>query len=819
MEQVLHNLRYAFRTLRRSPGFTAVATLTLALGIGVNTAIFSIVNAVLFAPLPFHHPEQLVQVFSTQSAHRVGPSRVDAMDFAAQNRTFQELRTFDSWRKNISGIGGSSQPEELYVGLASPEYFQLLGVVPLMGRIFTDEENHYGKHYEVLISETFWRTRFGADRSVLGQTFKINSEPYTIIGVLPAVIPDWMNANRKVLLWTPEQHQPGGGVATEADRQSRGWLVFGRLKPGVTREQAQADLERVAAVLAQQHPLDKGFSVAIRPLAESRVGSLGGSLWLLVLAVGFILLIACSNIANLLLARNTARNREFALRSALGASRARLIHQLVTESLVLALLGALVGLGLGWFGSMAVARLHPASLPQLAGTAMDWRVLLFTVTVAIFTGFLFGLMPAFTGTRSNLVEALKEGGQTSSASGRREYFRRLIVVMEIGFSLMLVIGAALLIQTIARLQGQQTGFSQDHLLRPHLALFNARYPDAAKITEFCDQLTDRLLATPGVRGVMLTSATPPYNRWTENFTIEGRPASPEQSLPQARFIVSDSNYLRTLRIPLLRGRDLSHADQDPASAVVLVNQEFVKQYFPNGDPLGRTVQLVGSDQLGGMGAGTRLTIVGVIGNTKNRGLAFSADPEIVGLYRQMPVFNFGFKDLVVRTAGDPYTMADTIARQLHALDPDLPLAEVSTVEEHMSAQTRDARFTTVLLGLFALVGFALAIVGVYGVISYLVAQRTQEIGIRMALGAQRANVLWLVLRQGLWLGVAGTAVGLYGAWQMGKAMQHLLWGVSPLDPATFLSASVGLMLVAGLATAIPGLSAMRIDPLLALRRQ
>ena len=818
MEQLLANLRFAVRMLRRSPGFTTVAILTLALGVGANTAIFSIVNAVFLAPLPFSNSHQLVQIFATQDGQKIGPSTADAKDFAEQNHSLQNLVPYDFWRKNVSGIGGTNAPEEMAVGLVPPQYFEVLGIHPVMGRIFTDQENHYGNHYEVLINESFWRTRFGADPKVLGKRVNINDEPYTIIGVLPDLIPDWVNYGRNIVIWTPQEHRPSR-AATEEDRQSRGWNVIGRLKSGVTLQQAQADLERIAATLAQQHPLDQGYGVMVRPLAESRAESLRKTLWLLVAAVGLILLIACSNIANLLLARNTARNREFALRSALGASRSILIRQLIVESLVLSMLGALAGLGLGWLGSLAVARFHPWTLAQLQGTTIDWRVMLFTLMVAILTGVLFGLMPAFSSTRMSLLEGLKEGGYTSSVGGRRQYFRRLIVVSEIAFSLMLVIGAALLVKSIIRLQAQQSGFSEDHLLWAHLYLPDVRYPDGAKRTEFCERLAENLRSVPGVLQASLTSVTPPSNRWRETFIIDGRTLQPQENPPISRFILTDANYIQTLRIPLLRGRGFTAADRDPDVAVALVNQEFARQYFPNRDLLGHRIRLTGSDVIGGLGAGTELTIVGVVGNTKNRGLAFAPDPEIVALFRQIPPLNFGFKDLIVRTASDPYVMARTIAQQIEQLDPDMPMAEVTSMEEIMSAQTRDARFTTGLLSLFAILGFALAIVGIYGVISYLVARRTHEIGIRMALGAQRANVLWLVLRQGLSLGLAGIVLGLYGAWQMGRAIQHLLWGISPADVATFSGASLVVIIVAALATLIPGVRATRIDPLLALRRE
>jgi putative ABC transport system permease protein len=815
------DVRYCFRTLRKAPGLTLVAVLTLALGIGANTAIFSIVNAVLLAPLPFPDPDRLVVLHAVDNGRTVaGPSPADLVDYARSNHTLEELAGYDYWRKNVSGIGGTQQAEEMFVGLVPSAYFDALRIRPLLGRLFRDEENEYGKHYVAVISSTFWRERYGSDQHVLGQTLRINDEPYTIIGVIPDVIPLWMNAwvGGKPQIWTPMA--PYANYFAEASRGNRGLYTLARLKPGVTMQEAETDLNLVAAQLAQRYPVDKGVGVKLVPLADLRVGPLRPVLLLLTGAVGLILLIACSNVANLLLVRHSGRRREFALRAALGGPRKAIIRQLLVESFTLALLGGALGVLLASLGGRLVLALRPQQFLQLSETRLDMRVLLFSAALSLLTLVVAGLAPAFTAARVNLADALKDAGRTSSADAGRQRVRRWLVIAETGLSLMLMIAAGLLLQTILHLQHQELGFAPTHLLRGHLYAPPARYPDSPSLTHFVDGLRERVAAIPGVRDAAITTLFPPNNRWNQVCIVPGQPAPRTGELPLINFGVTDEHFLPTFGVPLLHGRNFTAADTETSMPVALINQAAARSFFPSDDPVGRTVHLgmpghtpiPGSSELS-----ADLMIIGVIGDTRNQGLRQPAAPQLIALYRQLPAVNFGFKDIVVRTAQEPLSVTSAIRDQLHGLDPDIPFAEVTTIEDIVARQTSDTRFTTVLLGLFAALGTVLAMIGVYGVISYAMAQRTQEIGIRIALGAQSAHVLWLALRPGIVIGALGAVLGGVGAAAARTVLSTLLFGISPLDPLTF-AAAAGLLLCAVVAAcAVPARRASRVDPIVALR--
>ena len=491
MNGLLQNFRYAFRQLRKSPGFAAVALLTLALGIGASTAMFGVLNAVLLRPVSFENPDRLVRIFSTHSDTTEGPSPLDLRDFAAQNHTFEKMAVYDVWRKNVSTENGSIEPEQMRVGLVPGEYFEVLGVRPLMGRLFKDEENRWGNNFVAIISYNFWQTRFDGDRSILGKTIRINDEPYTIIAVTPAEVPDWWIGNPpgKTEVWTPfvPYVSASDTVWAESQRDGRGWGAIGRLKPRVTIDEANADLQRIADNLAAQYPLDRGVGVKLRPLQEDQARNLRPALRLLMGAVILILLIACSNVANLLLARNSTRTREIALRTAMGAQPSTLIRQFTAESLVLGLLGGLVGCALAWWGCATLARVHPEQLPQLSAVEVDFRVLGFAFCLSVISSLVFGTVPAWTSLKVSPAEAFKEGGRTNTGgrSGRR--LGRIFVISEMAFALMLLIGTGLLMQSLLRLQNQHTGFRADHLLRTHLFLPPVRYADTASITRFSDE--------------------------------------------------------------------------------------------------------------------------------------------------------------------------------------------------------------------------------------------------------------------------------------------------------------------------------------------
>jgi predicted permease len=595
------------------------------------------------------------------------------------------------------------------------------------------------------------------------------------------------------------------------------------LKAGVSLEQAQADLSAIAGRLAAAHPVDQGVGVAVVRLSDTRVGTLRPMLFLLGAAMILILLIACVNLANLLLARNSARQREFAVRAALGAGRGGLVRQLVAETLLLALIGGAAALGLAQIGTAALETLHPTTLPQLGSIQMDWRVLTFTLCVSLVTSALFGIAPALAGTRLDVVDALKQGGRTGTAGPRSRRLRHALVVAEMAMALILIVEAGLLVQSVGRLEGQGIGIGQGHLLKGHFYVPPVRYPNPAAITRFCDEFATRIRTLPGVVDATVTTVYPPNNGWTQMLDIPGRPAARAQEIPTAQFGVADAHFLRTLGIPLDRGRDFAESDAVAAQSVALISEEFRRRYFPNDDPIGRRIHIGPPAFLEtAPGVATTdsadVTIVGVVGDFKNAGLALPPEPQITVLYAQHPLVNYGFKDVVIRTSSDPRPLTTEIRRLLRQLDADMPFAEVQTMEEVVQAQTGGQRFTSVWLTLFAIAGLLLAAVGIYGVVSFLAAQRRQELAVRMAVGASRANIFWIVLKQSLAMAAAGASIGLVGAFAAQKLTSGVLFGISPVDPATFASAAAFLIAIAALAGTIPGLRVMRIDPSRLLRQ-
>jgi putative ABC transport system permease protein len=824
LERSMQELRYALRQICKSPGFAAVAVLVLALGIGANAAVFSVLNAVLLRPLDFPNANRLVEITSVKDGKPVGTSAPDVKDFAAQSRTFEKMAVYDEWRKNVSPSLGGENAQELLVGLAPRELFEALGVQPLLGRLFTAEEELAGRNHVALITESFWRTRYGRNPKILGRTLTINDQPYTIIGVVADVIPGWMNASYNqqagLALWEP--FVPTLDVWSEKSRSGCGYGTIGLLKHDVARDMAQADLARIAHNLATTYPVDQDMGVEVIPLANMRSGDLKPLLLLLMGTVGLILLIACSNLAALLLARNTARQREFALRKALCAGRAALVRQVLTETLLLSLMGGGCGLAMAWGTTRALRMIDPGHLPQLLELTLDWRVVVFTVAAGLGTCLFFGVVPALLSTRVDEAAVLKQGGRTSSGSSR-QMFRKMLVTAQIALSLMLLVGAGLLIQTLERLQNQDLGFRIDHLMHGQLYLPPAQYATPESITEFSDRLTERLRAVPGVRAVSVTEIFPPSDRWRMMFSIEGRAIPRREDIPSTVFGVVDANYLHTAGIAVVRGRDFSESDGGKMLPVAIVNQAFVKKFFPDEDPIGRRIEvgapksLLAEDEWMGSQRVT-VTVIGVMRDNSDQGLALPVAPQLIGLFRQMPPpVNSGFKDLLVRSDVTPESLFPAIERQMHALDPRVPLSEVETMSEYLSDMTAVKRFTSMILAGFALMGLVLALIGIYGVIAYLVAQRAQEIGIRLALGAPRSAVLRLVSSQGLRMALAGVAIGLVGTVLAERSLTGMLYGISALDPMTLGTASMALIAVALAACALPARNAAKIDPARALR--
>jgi len=825
-ERFLGDIRYAFRQMRKSPGFTAVVVLVLAMAIGANASVFSVLNAVVLRPLEFQNASRLVEITSVKNGKPVGTSAPDVKDFAAQNRTFEKMAVYDEWRKNVSASPGGENAQELMVGLAPRELFETLGVRPLLGRLFTAEEGLAGRNHVTLITESFWRTRFQRDPKILGRALAINDQPYTIVGVIPDEIPGWINASynqvRGLALWEPFLPMPG--VWSEQSRSGRGYGAIGLLKPGVNIAEAQADLARIAHNLSVAYPADQDIGVEVIPLENMRSGDLKPLLLLLMGAVGLILLIACSNLAALLLARNTARQREFAMRKALGAGRAALVQQLLAEMLVLSAVGSGLGLALAWGTTRALRLSDPGQLPQLLELTLDWRVVVFTLAAGLATCLFFGMAPALVSTRVDAAGVLKDGARSSSGTPRQD-FRRMLVTAQIALSLMLLVGAGLLIQTLERLEHQDFGFRIDHLMHGELYLPPAQYPTPQSINAFCDRLTERLRAVPGVRAASITEIYPPSDRWREMFSIEGRPVSRLQDIPSTVFGVVDANYLRTTGISVVRGRDFSESDGEKTLPVAIVNQAFVKKFYPDEEPIGRRIEvgapksLLPDDEWMGSERVT-VTIAGVMRDNLDQGLAQPVAPQLIGLFRQMPPpVNSGFKDLLVWSDIAPQALEPSIERQLHVLDPRIPLSDAESMSEYLGDMTAVQRFTSMILSCFAGLGLALVLIGIYGVAAYLVAQRTQEIGIRLALGAPRSAVVWLVSSQGLRMALAGIAIGLAGIVLASRSLASLLYGISALDPVTLASASVALIAIALAASALPAHRAARIDPMQALRSE
>jgi putative ABC transport system permease protein len=817
VDDFMLDLRHAARALAHAPLFTLVAVATLALGIGANTAIFSVVNAVLLQPLPFAHPEQLVRIVSTRDGATFGPSPPDLRDMARESRSFTQLVGYDNWDKNLSSDNGD--PEQIRVGLVPGEYFTVLGISPLKGRLFAAEENRWGNHHVAIIADSFWRARFAGDPAILGRSVRINEEPFTIVGVVPDVIPPWMDARHKpIRVWTPFAPWPQDPWA-EDERDGRGFATVARLKPGVSLDAARADLELVAARLAARHPVDRGVGVKIEPLVASRIGQLRPALLLLMVAVALILLIACFNVANLVLARNSSRAHELSIRAALGASRARLVRQLLTESLLLSCIGGGLGLTLAWYGCDLLAWLHP-SAPQIAAAGIDGRVLAFTVVITIVTSLVFGIAPAYSAAMMHPHAALKDGGRSDSGGPARRSLRRLLVAAEVAIALMLSIGAGLLIKSVARLQTQDLGFRTDHLLTERLYLPSTRYPDPGSRTRFCDRFAAEVRNLPGVSAATATDLTPPSYRWQFAFGVVGRPAPEPGTTAIANVGVVDEHYLTTLGIPLKRGRNFLASDTAESPRVVLINETLARRYFANEEPIGKQIDVGQPERLAPAGDGQpmpRLTIIGVIGDTKNRGLLLAADPDLIELYRQSPEQNFGFKRLIVHTTIPPAMLVPRLREVLRAIDPELPFAEVRTMDEIVLEQAADNVFSTWLLTIFALLGLSLAVVGVYGVVSYTVAQRRKEIAIRVALGAQVNDVVRLILREGMVVGGVGIALGIGGALASMQLARSLLFAVSPRDPLTFAGSAIGVAAVILAATLVPCRRALRIEPLEALK--
>jgi len=805
METVIQDIRYGVRTLLKNPGFTAVAVIALALGIGANTAIFSVVNTVLLKPLPYGDPDRLVYIWANppRDAQQQNPvSPLDFQDWRSQSRSCVGMAARTA--RNFNLTSGDS-PERVLGEMVTEGYFAVLDVKPLLGRFFTPAEGEVGNDHVVVLGNRLWQRRFGGDSGVVGRTLLLNNIPYTVVGVGPD------DHRASIELWTPLT------LATES--QDRGWhtlTVLGRLKPGVDAAQADAELKTIAAGLGRQYAVtNKGWSATVVPMQEMIVKDIRGALLILLGAVGFVLLIACANVANLLLARVAARQREIAIRTALGAGRARIMRQLLTESVVLGLAGGAIGTLLALWGTDLLSKLSMAGLPRTTEIAVDGPVLLFALGASVLTGIVFGLLPALQASRPNLTQPLKEGARALAGGigGRR--VRNLLVLSEVALALLLLIGAGLLIRSFATLQQIDTGFDPSDVLTVQMALSESKYQSPETQAGALDGILTRIKNLPGVQSAAITSALPLAQAGGSNllFTVEGRPIPAPTDAPSAWLRLCSPDYFTVMKIPVVKGRAFSESERIGQPLVAMVNETMARRMWPGEDPVGKRLTIgvpvdMPPDSI------EWFSVVGVVGDVRHSALTSEPGMELYVSSRQNPPLSMS---LVVRTAGDPLSLGSSIRREVSAVDRDLPLFQMQTMESVVAGSLARPRFYMLLLGIFAGVALLLAAIGIYGVIAQTVSQRTHEIGIRMALGAQRRDVLLMVVRQGMALAGAGVAVGLICAFVLTRLMESLLYGVSATDPLTFIAVAAGLVCVALVACWIPARRATRVDPMTALR--
>jgi putative ABC transport system permease protein len=804
MQTLCQDLRYGARMLMKNPGFTLIAVLTLALGISANTAIFSVVNGVLLRRLPYADPDRLVMIWEDPGGNPrnfVNPRNF--ADWSEQNQSFEQVAAINVGNVNLTGRG---EPERLINASVSASFFSILRVNAAHGRVFLPEEDKPGAAGVAVISHGLWVRGFGADPDLIGQSIELNGERVTVLGVMPANFRFPSAAE----IWRPLVFTPA-----QLDNNNRGshfLSAVGRLKPGVTVHQAQAEMETIYNRLRQQYPgALTNWVPRVASLLEDTVGSVRQSLLILLGAVGFVLLIACSNIANLTLARAVARQREVAIRAALGADRVRLFRQLLTESLLLSLLGAGLGLLLSWWLVELIVSLNPGNIPRLDEISLDGRVLAFTLLLSLGSGLIFGLAPALSISKIDLNEALKDASK-ASVSGHQSNLRRAFVIAEIALSLALLVGAGLMVKSFVRLGRVELGFNPENVLTMRVALPSNRYVEPPRQTAFYQQVVERVRALPGAQAASLISDPPVSGStglWQNTFHIEGKPLPPpgERHSASLRWITPD--YFKTMEIRLRRGRTLTEADVDGGPRVAVIDEAMARQFFPNEDPIGKRIVIYWRDRIA-------REIVGVVGNVRQASLDKDTGPHMYIPYYQTPL---NYATLLVRTNADPLKLASAVKSQVLAVDRDQPVYAVQTMERIIDDSVAERRFQMLLLGIFAGAALALAGVGIYGVISYAVTERTREIGIRLALGAQAGDLLRLIIGQGIKLISIGVAIGLLASFGLTRLMKNLLYDVTATDPTTFLLIPLLLAVVALLACYIPARRATKVDPLLALRHE
>jgi putative ABC transport system permease protein len=820
METLRQDVRFGLRTLRKRPGFTLVAVLTLALGIGANSAIFSVVNAVVLRPLPYAAPERLVALWGNlnqKGFEEVELSAPEFADFRARGaHVFEDAAAYYEGGFNMTGAG---EPERVRGVYATAGLFSTLGVAPLKGRAYTAEEDRPGSNDVVVISHSLWRRRFNSDPAVAGKSVMLDGRACTVVGVMPA---DFRFPDNDTDIWKPAAFD--ADLLSPNNRGSHFMSAVARLKPGFDAGRAGEEVAALARAQGEENPnsYPRGFGASIRPLAEEVVGrSVRTSLFVMLGAVGLVLLIACANVANLLLARAASRRKEVAVRTALGAGRARIMRQLMTESVLLSLAGGAAGLVLALWGVDLLVALAPEGTPRVGEVGLDARVVAFTFGVSLLTGVVFGLAPALHASKVDLNESLKEGGRGSGEGAGRGSLRGLLVVGEFALALVLLAGAGLLVKSFSRVLGESPGFDARGVLTMRLVLPQTKYRSYEEHRAFYSNLFGRLRALPGVEAVGANNLLPLNgNGGSRTFLIEGRPVPPGQPKPEEQLRFVTPGYFASLRVPVLRGRDFDERDVQSAPRVAVVTRAMAERHWPGEEAVGKRIAYAGIAR-GQEQRPEWIEVVGVVGDVRHRGLDLESKPEIYvpvyqPLFSNRPVPPLSLY-VAVRTSGDAGALAASVRREVAAVDPEQPVANVRTMEERLAESVAQRRFNMTLLGIFACVALVLAGVGVYGVMAYAVARRTHEIGIRVALGARRGDVLRLVLRQGMWLALAGVAAGLVGAYAATRLMSGLLYGVSPTDPLTFAGVAALLAAVGLLACLVPARRATKVDPMVALR--
>ncbi|HEX7330431.1 MAG TPA: ABC transporter permease [Pyrinomonadaceae bacterium] len=799
MRNFIQDLRYGIRMMAKRPGFTLIAALTLALGIGANTAIFSAVNAVLLKPLPFPESQQLVDLSETFKPNGFGSVSVPNLeDWKSQNTVFAGISPYFFTSFNLEGGETPQRIPGINVGA---NYFDVLGVKPTLGRAFLPGEDGAGNERVVVISDDLWRRNFAANPGIINQTIPLNGQQYTVVGVMP---PELSSLYRTVQMWSPL-------VFPEKDRINRDehkYLVIGRIKSGVTLAQAREQMNAIAQRLEAQYKNGRG--IRLMQIEELWVAGVRSPLVMMMVAVGFVLLIACTNVANLLLARATVRRREISIRVALGAGRGRLIQQFLAEGLLLSVAGAGMGIALAWWSMGVLGKIAFPFLPRSQEIRIDSRVLLFTLAVSILTSIVFGLIPSLQAGKTDVQTTLKEGGNAASDSMVGGWLRQLLVVIEVAAAVVLLIGAGLMIRSVLRIREVEPGLKPQNLLTAKLSLPRDKYKDAESAIRFHQQVLERVSNLPGVESAGLISHLPIEERgYNGNISVEGKTYPPNES-PLVEYRVVNDDYFQTAGIPLLRGRVFNQQEGDDKHPVVVINDAMAKQIWPGEDPIGKRV-----------GEDTKVTVIGVVADVKNYGLLQTPAPEMYAPYTLKalwPDMRWNLR-LLVRSTLDSGSIAAAVRREVQAVDPGQPIYAVQTMNLVIENTVRDKNLNTTLLSVFAGVSLLLAVIGVYGVMSYTVAQHTREIGIRMALGAQPGAILKLIVGRGLVLVSIGVVVGVVASFGLTRFIEHMLFGITPTDPLTFAMIVVLLGLVALLACLIPAQRAMRVDPIVVLRSQ